>query len=165
MMMQNKKAPRKKAYKNMSVSELVTCRKELALKIEQIDSVLNEAVEAISSAKITPRLKSGYVKMSNQYNDSAFIEKDYVDNAQVVISKEAPILPPVSRTAADQSSGFSIFDAEAAAREQAKAELDYIQNNTDVSLPEDSFDFNEDLVNSEIESLKSNIKDIFSNNV
>ncbi len=122
-MTQNKRTPRKKAYKTMSVSELVACRKELALKIEQIDAVLNEAVEAISATGATRNLKTNYAVRSN--SDPAFAERSTNIN-EVSITREAPTLPPISRTAADQSSGFSIFDAESAAKEQALAEEQYL---------------------------------------
>jgi hypothetical protein len=161
MTQQNKKSPRKKAYKFMSVSELVASRKELSAKIEQIDAILNEAVEAVSNI---PRMKNRHITMQNSSIDSAFAPQTYSVN-QVPISKEAPVLDPISRTAADQSSGFSIFDAESAAREQARAETEYIQNHKEITVPTDSFDFNEEDISKEIESLKENIKNTLDNNV
>jgi hypothetical protein len=159
-----KKAPRKKSYKNMSVGELVAARKELSTKIEQIDIILNQAVEAVGSLKLS---KGTNVGRRSYASDPAFVPSlsapsDYL-NAQVAISKEAPILSPISRTAADQSSGFSIFDAEAAAREQTMMEEEYIRNNTDV-VTEDNFDFNNEEVSKEIESLRSNIQSSLENN-
>jgi hypothetical protein len=157
-----KKAARKKSYKNMSVGELVAARKELSTKIEQIDVILNQAVEAVGSLKLS---NNKTVNRGAYKTDPAFAPSttpsDYL-NAQVAISKEAPILSPISRTAADQSSGFSIFDAEAAAREQAMMEEAYIKNNTDI-VTEDNFDFNSDEVSKEIESLRSNIQSSLEN--
>jgi hypothetical protein len=158
-----KKATRKKTYKNMSVGELVAARKELSTKIEQIDLILNQAVEAVGSLKLS---NNKFINRTSYKTDPAFAPSttpsDYL-NAQVAISKEAPILSPISRTAADQSSGFSIFDAEAAAREQAIMEEEYIKNNTDI-VAEDNFDFNSDEVSKEIESLRTNIQSSLENN-
>jgi hypothetical protein len=159
-----KKAARKKTYKNMSVGELVAARKELSSKIEQIDSILNQAVEAVGTLKLSTNKtleRTGY-KIDPAF-EPAINSSNYL-NAQVAISKEAPIIPPVSRTAADQSSGFSIFDAEAAAREQALAEEQYLKSQGDVTSVEESFDFDNEEVSKEIESLKENIQSSLDKN-
>lgn len=159
-MTDKQKASRKKAYKFMSVSELVTTRKELASKIEQIDVILNQAVQAVGQ---TTTLKNRHITMSKQNIDPAFVPANYsVD--QVPVSKEAPVLSPIARTAADQSSGFSIFDAESAAKEQAYVEAQYLKSNSTDSI-EDAYDFNSDEVSNEIESLKANIKSTLEKDV
>lgn len=161
MTMQNKKTPRKKAYKSMSVSELVAARKELAFKIDQIDAIIHEGIEAVGNIST---IKNRHVTMQKSNIDSAFVPHHYLEN-QVPVSKEAPILNPISRTAVDQSSGFSIFDAESAAREQSKIETEYIQNHKEIEVPTDSFDFNEEEISKEIKSLKENIKNTLGDNV
>lgn len=159
--MDKQKAARKKAYKSMSVSELVATRKELAFKIEQIDGILNQAVEAVG--RTTLAKKQTYNTTLN--SDPAFAPNDYRYSAnQVAVNNQAPQLSPIARNAADQSSGFSIFDAEGAAREESRVELEYLQNNS-IDSVEDSYDFNSNEISNEIESLKANIKSTLEKDV
>jgi hypothetical protein len=152
-----KKVPRKKSYKTMSVSELVQARKELSGKIEQIDIILNEAVEAVQSIKPTYRNQTSPTS-NNSFKDSAFVgtNSNYL-NAQVAVSRDAPILPNIPSTSADQSSGFSIFDAETAAREQGMIQQKYLDENPEIVNQEDIFEFNSDEVSQEIKDLKEGI--------
>ncbi len=149
-----KKIVRKKAYKSMSVAELVAARKELLIKMEEIDSILVKAVEAING-----------VKQINNRNystnsDPAFMPayNSSVPQNQVPVSSEAPIMAPVNRTAPDQSSGFSIFDAESFAQQQAKAEEEYLANNPSTVVENVDFDFDNSAVKKEIENLKEGIE-------
>jgi hypothetical protein len=150
-----KKTVRKKLYKSMSVSELVTARKELLFKMEEIDSILVKAVEAINGVK--PINNKSYSTNS----DPAFMPayNTSVQQNQVPISTEAPIMAPVNRTAPDQSSGFSIFDAESFAQQQAKAEEEYLANNPSTVVENVDFDFNTEDVAKEIKNLKKGITD------
>lgn len=156
-----KKAPRKKPYKNMSVSELVAARKELATKMEQIDIILNEAVQAIGNVKNINNVRTN-INKQNSYMDPAFAINTSSLEAQVAINTEAPILPMVARNNPDQSSGFSIFNAEAAAQEQAKAEEEYLANNPSVDSTEY---FNDELISKEINELKNEIGSQITNHV
>jgi hypothetical protein len=149
-----KKTVRKKAYKSMSVSELVAARKELLIKMEEIDSILVKAVEAINGVK----------QISNRNyptnSDPAFMPayNSLTQQNQVAVSTEAPIMAPVNRTAPDQSSGFSIFDAESFAQQQAKAEEEYLASNPSTVVENVDFDFDNFAVKKEIENLKEGIE-------
>ena len=149
-----KKTVRKKAYKSMSVSELVAARKELLIKMEEIDSILVKAVEAINGVK---QINNRNYSTSS---DPAFMPayNSSVPQNQVPVSSEAPIMAPVNRTAPDQSSGFSIFDAESFAQQQAKAEEEYLANNPSTVVENVDFDFDNSAVKKEIENLKEGIE-------
>ena len=103
----NKKMVRRKSYKNMSVSELVKAREDLVNKMTQIDDILNQAVKAVG-------FKQNLV--NNVYTNSKldpFKEQGQQGlSAQVAIAREQPTVVPRQSNAADQSTAFSIFDAE-----------------------------------------------------
>lgn len=149
-----KKTVRKKAYKSMSVAELVAARKELLIKMEEIDCILVKAVEAINGVK---QINS---RNYSTNSDPAFMPayNSSVPQNQVPVSTEAPIMAPVNRTAPDQSSGFSIFDAESFAQQQAKAEEEYLANNPSTVVENVDFDFDNSAVKKEIENLKEGIE-------
>lgn len=154
-MEKTKRTTRKKAYKSMSVAELVAARKELAVKMEEIDSILGKAVEAISGIK---SLNTSYKYSSS--NDPAFrpAYNNITPSNQVSVSTEAPIMAPIAANAPDQSSGFSIFDAESFAQQQAKAEEEYLANNPSTVVENVDFNFDNSKIEKEIESLKKGIE-------
>lgn len=160
-----KKVIKKKSYKTMSVSELVNARKELVLKMEEIDSILVKAVEAIQGVKPLMSPKNTNNSYSSGYSDPAFRPSINTQslNAQVAVSNEAPIMKPADRLAPDQSSGFSIFNAEEYAQEQLKAEEQYLVENPTSVVENVDFDFNTEDVTKEIENLKKGITDSINN--
>ena len=163
-----KKTTRRKAYKNMSVNELVTARKELAEKITQIDNILAKAVEAVQSAGVRHTASPvTYNRPSIGSYDPAFgspsnYQPEQNLSAQVAISNEAPIISPRPNNAQDQSSGFTIFDADAHARKQAEADHQYLVNNPGVPVPPE-YDFNSKEVVNEIQTLRKQISNSKTN--
>jgi len=145
---------KKKSYKTMSVSELVAARKELIEKTYQIDCILNTAAEAVKSS--TSSLYSRNSSLSSS-NDSPF-QPRYTDKNQVTISTEAPSIPRVAPNSLDQSSGFSVFDADSYVSQQLQQDS---SPNPDLSSSVE-FDFNSLAVSSEIESLKQDISTLSS---
>lgn len=143
MTIQKKKSTRRKAYKYMSVSELVTARKELVAKMEQIDTILKEAVQAYSAgvsssmynnnanlySNNTTNNSTSSKVISNSNYDSAFgnpsIYQDTDKNFSKttgVVSNNVPNNNVVNQranvNAPNQTSSFTIFDAEALARQE-----------------------------------------------
>lgn len=153
-----KKMTRRKAYKNMSVSELVKERAELAEKIQKIDEVLGVAVEAVGVIHTTPPSTYNRPNVSNSYDPAFGSPGSYQQplGAQVAVSNEAPIMTPTSGNAPNQDSGFTIFDADAFARKQAEADQQYLVNNPGVPVPLE-YDFGSKDFTNEINSLKEQI--------
>jgi hypothetical protein len=159
-----KKTTRRKAYKNMSVSELVKERAELAEKIQKIDEVLGAAVEAVGVKVVDPAIKQAvlpikYNRSSTGGYDPAFGSPDNYKQpvgAQVAIGNEAPIVPPRPNNNPNQDSGFTIFDADSFARKQAEADQQYLVNNPGTPVPPE-YDFASEEVSSEIDALKEQI--------
>ncbi len=158
-----KKTTRRKAYRNMSVTELVSARKELAEKIGQIDAILAKAVEAVQNAGVASPVSynrpsvgpgGGYDPAFGNPNNYGQPQQGLA--AQVAVSNEAPIMAPRPGNAPDQSSGFTIFDADAHARKQAEADQQYLVNNPGAPVPPE-YDFNSEQVSSEIASLQQEI--------
>jgi len=159
-----KKTTRRKAYRNMSVTELVSARKELAEKIDQIDAILVKAVEAVQNAGVRhtaspvtynrPAAGGNYdPAFGNPINYS---QPQQGLAAQVAVSTEAPVLTPRLGNTPDQSSGFTIFDADMHARKQAEADQQYLVNNPGAPVPPE-YDFNTEQVSNEIASLQQEI--------
>jgi hypothetical protein len=157
-MSEKKMTTRRKAYKNMSVSELVKERAELAEKIQRIDEVLKVAVEAVGIKHTSSQAAYNRTSVSNY--DPAF---EYPENyqqsigaPQVAIGNQAPIIPPRGGNTPNQDSGFTIFDADSFAREQAKADQQYLVNNPGSPVPPE-YDFASEEVTNEINTLKEQI--------
>lgn len=95
---------RRKAYKNMSVPELVKARQELVEKMQQIDEILNQAVAAVGAVRQSaPRTEYGYTQTTQQ-----------ALSAQVANRNPSGLMTTsVGQGLQDnQSTAFSIFDAE-----------------------------------------------------
>jgi len=160
-----KKTTRRKAYKNMSVNELVTARKELVEKMAQIDAILGKAVEAFGAipankhsmpTSLLPNAHSNYDPAFG--NPSNYQQTQAPLGAQVAMSNEAPVMTRPQSNALNQDSGFTIFDADAHARKQAEteAEQQYLVQTPGVPVAPE-YDFNNDQISSEIASLREEI--------
>lgn len=146
----------------MSVSELVSTREEYMEKVKEIDTILGEAVKAIGAIAPTsplqrPSIARPAVPITPSY-DPAFGPREMpIANDQISIGTEAPIIPQRPGNSPDQSSGFTIFDAEAAARQQAEAEEQYLVDNPQVAEQAPQYDFENDDIIQEIGDIKSKI--------
>lgn len=162
-----KTTARRKAYKNMSVAELVKERTELAEKIQKIDEILGAAVNAVGVKVVSPSSISSPVnyRSSLSYDPAFGPATNYTQVAsapQVAISNEAPVIPPRSGNTPNQDSGFTIFDADNFARKQAEAEQQYLENNPGTPVPPE-YDFASEEVANEISSLREQISKGLSN--
>lgn len=149
----------------MTVSELVEARKDHMSKVKEIDEVLGEAVKAIGGIQTKLPLAPSPVRQytpgpvpSVSSYDPAFGPPDRGGASTLSVGTEAPVMRPPQRNAADQSSGFTIFDAEAAARQQAEAEEQYLVDNPQVAQQVPQYDFDSEEIVQEIDDLKSKIK-------
>jgi len=106
MTTQKKKTTRRKAYKNMSVPELVKARQELVEKMQQIDEILNQAVAAVGAVRQSSG-RQGYYPQQTQTPQQAL-------SAQVANRNSNGLMTPsVGQGLKDnQTTAFSIFDAE-----------------------------------------------------
>lgn len=156
--------PKSKSVKNMSVSELVEARKGYMDKVKDIDEVLGEAAKALGTSPISPLTPPLSVAPASRSRvgsyDPAFGPRDNYEGpvaAQVAVSTEAPVVAPRPNNTPDQSSGFTIFDADAFARKQAEADSQYLVDNPGVPVPPE-FDFNNEEVSNEIDSIKEQLE-------
>lgn len=94
----------------MSVTELVKAREELVEKMTQIDEILNQAVAAVGAVR-QQQVPRPMAPMYNS-NDPFREQGGQALSAQVAMSREQPRVAPVANNAPDQSTAFSIFDAE-----------------------------------------------------
>lgn len=152
--------PKSKSVKNMSVSELVEARKGYMDKVKEIDEVLGEAAKALGASPVLPYPSPAAVPTRPGSFDPAFGPRDNYQQpvaAQVAVATEAPVVAPRGGNTPDQSSGFTIFDADSFARQQAKADEQYLVNNPGVPVPPE-YDFNNEEVSSEITSIKEQLE-------
>lgn len=95
----------------MSVTELVKAREELVDKMTQIDEILNQAVQAVGAVRQQPQ-PFNTSRPAPVYNNPFREKGGQTLSAQVAMAREQPRVNPVSANAPDQSTAFSIFDAE-----------------------------------------------------
>jgi len=96
----------------MSVTELVKAREELVEKMTQIDEILGQAVQAVGAVQQSA-YKPIVGTLPPAFNSNPFREQGGRPMAaQVAISQEQPRVTPPAANAPDQSTAFSIFDAE-----------------------------------------------------
>ena len=147
----------------MSVSELVSTREEYMEKVKEIDTILGEAVKAIGAiAPASPIQRASIarpaVPITPSYDPAFGAREMPIANDQISIGTEAPVIPQRPGNSPDQSSSFTIFDAEAVARQQAETEEQYLVDNPQVAQQVPQYDFDSEEIVQEIDDLKSKIK-------
>lgn len=119
------KRTRRKPYKYMSVSELVKAREGLVEQVQEIDSILKLAVEAVG-ARIPIASKptaNNQALSSLSKADAALFGQDYMPTAnvqsipQILPSTEPPAVTP-NPNAPNAASAFSLFDTDSWVHQQ-----------------------------------------------
>ena len=118
------KKTRRKAYKNMSVVELVKAREDLSFGIKEIDDILKLAVEALSLKKTLQVLDtnnrnlnlSSNVGKTNDKKESFTVSRNRVGSGS-----DTDSLPKTNNSNdSNLTTPFTIFDADSWAREEAE---------------------------------------------
>ena len=155
--------PRRKSYKNMSVTELVKARKELADQINEIDDILALAVEAVG-AKVVEVSKAHNIPIRNSKLDPAFAPRvtassngNYEDKfGTPSVGNQPPVMMP-NPNSKDMMSAFNLFDADGWAREQAEASKKLMEEEPTKT------EYDLDSMNEEIGSLTKTISEGLEN--
>ncbi len=124
-----KKQTRRKAYKYMSVSELVKARAELADKMKEIDNILKLAVEAYGT-NTSNNLRTTPSRNFNNFPGQAYPN---VNDASIGVSSQPPAITP-NPVGKNIESAFSLFDTDSWVKQQNQlAEQQQVQSEYDVN--------------------------------
>lgn len=153
-----KKTVRRKAYKNMSVNELVNARKELSDKINQIDIILSQAVEAVKNTGIkTNPSYNNYNYNKSSYDPAFGNPNNYIPKTNREVLNNASGLNNIG-----QDNTFTYFDVDSYTKNQEQQEQQYLAENPSIKVPVE-YDFNNEEVDNEIASLKEQINNSKNN--